>query len=116
MNASRWLDFIGLIVIGLGTGGIKPCVQPFGADQFVKGQEKQLAQFFSIFYFLINAGSTISILVTPIFRSKPMSVLLGAASNEECVPLLATPCNDQSTCYPLAFGVPAALMVIAVSK
>jgi len=89
-----WLDFIGLIIIGLGTGGIKPCVQPFGADQFKKGQEKQLAQFFSIFYFLINAGSTISILVTPIFR--------------------VTPCEGQKTCYPLAFGVPAALMVIAV--
>ena len=25
---------IGLVLIGLGTGGIKPCVSAFGGDQF----------------------------------------------------------------------------------
>jgi peptide/histidine transporter 3/4 len=26
--------FVGLYLIALGTGGIKPCIVPFGADQF----------------------------------------------------------------------------------
>ena len=30
----RALSFLGLYVIGLGMGGIKPCVGPFGAEQF----------------------------------------------------------------------------------
>lgn len=34
----RWLDFVGLFIISLGTGGIKPSVSPFGGDQFKKGQ------------------------------------------------------------------------------
>ena len=30
----RYGPMIALILIGLGTGGIKPCVAAFGADQF----------------------------------------------------------------------------------
>ena len=30
----RWIAFVGLTLIALGTGGIKPCVSAFGADQF----------------------------------------------------------------------------------
>ena len=29
---------IGLVLIALGTGGIKPCVSAFGGDQFEEGQ------------------------------------------------------------------------------
>lgn len=29
---------IGLVVIALGTGGIKPCVSAFGGDQFQESQ------------------------------------------------------------------------------
>lgn len=29
---------VGLALIALGTGGIKPCVSAFGGDQFEKGQ------------------------------------------------------------------------------
>lgn len=28
---------VGLVTIGFGTGGIKPCVSAFGGDQFEKG-------------------------------------------------------------------------------
>ncbi|CAB3400131.1 unnamed protein product [Caenorhabditis bovis] len=88
-----WLDMIGLLVIAFGTGGIKPCVSAFGGDQFELGQERMLSLFFSMFYFSINAGSMISTFISPIFRSQQ--------------------CLGQDTCYPLAFGVPAVLMIFA---
>uniref|UniRef100_A0A8D0CA82 Solute carrier family 15 member 1 n=1 Tax=Salvator merianae TaxID=96440 RepID=A0A8D0CA82_SALMN len=62
------LSMVGLVLIALGTGGIKPCVAAFGGDQFEDHQEKQRTRFFSIFYLSINAGSLISTIVTPILR------------------------------------------------
>ncbi|GAU99532.1 hypothetical protein RvY_10523 [Ramazzottius varieornatus] len=85
----------GLMLIGFGTGGIKPVVPAYGGDQFREGQEKQREQFFSIFYFAINSGSLISTFVTPILRSE-------------------VPCFGDEGCYPLAFGLPAGLLAIAV--
>ena len=59
---------IGLIIIAIGTGGIKPCVSAFGGNQFEKSQTRYIETFFSVFYLSINVGSTIATLVTPIFR------------------------------------------------
>lgn len=88
---------IGLLLIAFGTGGIKPCVSAFGGDQFVlPQQEDQLQKFFSIFYFAINSGSFISTFLTPILRE--------------------TSCYEQDSCYSLAFGVPAILMVVAIGN
>ena len=50
---------VGLTVIGLGTGGIKPCVSAFGGDQFKNEQKKHLDTFFSMFYLSINIGAFI---------------------------------------------------------
>lgn len=62
-------SLIGLALIAIGTGGIKPCVSAFGGDQFkLPEQERQLQTFFSIFYFAINSGALISTFVTPILR------------------------------------------------
>ncbi|KAM4859937.1 solute carrier family 15 member 1 [Thomomys bottae] len=88
------LSMIGLVLIALGTGGIKPCVSAFGGDQFEEGQEKQRNRFFSIFYLAINAGSLLSTIITPILRVQQ--------------------CGTQTSCYPLAFGVPAALMAVSL--
>lgn len=59
---------IGLFLIALGTGGIKPCVSAFGGDQFTSDQSHLLQSFFSVFYFAINAGSLLSMLITPVLR------------------------------------------------
>ena len=89
------MTFVGLALIAIGTGGIKPCVSAFGGDQFqLPEQERQLQTFFSVFYFSINAGSFISTIVTPILRED-------------------VHCFGDKTCYSLAFGVPAALMAVA---
>ncbi|KGL81983.1 Solute carrier family 15 member 1, partial [Tinamus guttatus] len=90
------LTVIGLILIALGTGGIKPCVSAFGGDQFNEDQEKQRTRFFSIFYLSINAGSLISTIVTPILRGQECGI------------------HSKQRCYPLAFGVPAALMAVSL--
>ncbi|KAG1941263.1 solute carrier family 15 member 1 [Pimephales promelas] len=90
------LSMLGLILIALGTGGIKPCVAAFGGDQFQEHQSRQLNTFFSVFYLCINAGSLLSTLITPVLRAQECGI------------------HTQQQCYPLAFGVPAALMVISL--
>ncbi|KAI9075698.1 hypothetical protein K1719_042314 [Acacia pycnantha] len=55
--------FFGLYLIALGTGGIKPCVSSFGADQFDDNDPKERAKkgsFFNWFYFSINIGGLVS--------------------------------------------------------
>ena len=62
--------FIAMYVVALGTGGIKPNVSTFGADQFCRGKSKnaeeeqnEKASFFNWFYFSINMGAMISFTV-----------------------------------------------------
>ncbi|XP_062957585.1 solute carrier family 15 member 1 [Cynocephalus volans] len=90
------LSMIGLALIALGTGGIKPCVSAFGGDQFEEAQEKQRNRFFSIFYLAINAGSLLSTIITPTLRVQQCGI------------------HSKQACYPLAFGVPAALMAVSL--
>ncbi|KAM7271771.1 hypothetical protein ACFE04_030985 [Oxalis oulophora] len=55
--------FFGLYLIALGTGGIKPCVSSFGADQFDDTDPKERVKkgsFFNWFYFSINIGAFVS--------------------------------------------------------
>uniref|UniRef100_A0A3Q2YMY3 Solute carrier family 15 member 1 n=1 Tax=Hippocampus comes TaxID=109280 RepID=A0A3Q2YMY3_HIPCM len=90
------MSMVGLFLIALGTGGIKPCVAAFGGDQFSDSQEKQRRTFFSVFYLCINGGSLLSTIITPILRAQECGI------------------HTKQSCYPLAFGVPAALMVVAL--
>eukprot|EP01018_Ginkgo_biloba_P034270 Gb_22320 [translate_table: standard] len=55
--------FFSLYLIALGTGGIKPCVSSFGADQFDetdKVEQKKKSSFFNWFYFTINIGALLA--------------------------------------------------------
>ncbi|RZC78352.1 hypothetical protein C5167_002543 [Papaver somniferum] len=55
--------FVALYMIALGTGGIKPCVSSFGADQFDDTDEiekKRKSSFFNWFYFTINIGALLA--------------------------------------------------------
>ena len=67
-GAQWWGPAIGLLLLGFGTGGIKPCVASFGGDQFDPLHVKAIAAFFSMFYFSINAGSVLSMLLTPYMK------------------------------------------------
>jgi len=89
------ISFLGIALIALGTGGIKPCVVSFGADQFkVPEQAKQMATYFAMFYASINLGSMVSTIATPYLRR--------------------VECMGDNSCFSLAFGLPAVLMIIAI--
>lgn len=85
----------GLVLIGVGTGGIKPCVGALGGDQFLAHETERRKAFFSLFYASINIGSLISMFATPVLRSRYT-------------------CVGREDCYPFAFGVPCALMFVAI--
>lgn len=83
----RTLLFIGLGLIAVGAGGIKPCVSAHVGDQFGRANQFLIPVVFSWFYFSINFGSTFSTLLTPVLRDR-----LGPS---------------------WAFGVPGVLMAVA---
>ncbi|MDH5493075.1 MAG: MFS transporter [Myxococcales bacterium] len=56
---------IGLTLIAIGSGGIKPCVSAHVGDQFGKSNAHLLEKVFLWFYFAINFGSFVSTLLTP---------------------------------------------------
>ncbi|XP_077997933.1 solute carrier family 15 member 2-like [Glandiceps talaboti] len=85
---------VGLFLIAMGTGGIKPCVAAFGGDQFRKEQMAEIQTYFLMYYFAINCGSLLSTFLTPILREDVQ-------------------CFDND-CYPLAYGVPAMLLLVAI--
>ncbi|CAF4174426.1 unnamed protein product, partial [Rotaria socialis] len=85
---------VGLLLISFGTGGIKPCVSTFGADQISLNNPKALSRYFSFFYFAINFGSVISTIITPVLRSQVQ-------------------CFGYD-CYALAFGIPGFLVFTAI--
>lgn len=56
---------LGLTLIAIGSGGIKPCVSAHVGDQFGKGNAHLLEKVFGWFYFSINLGAFASTLLTP---------------------------------------------------
>ncbi|KAG1337755.1 protein NRT1/ PTR FAMILY 8.1 [Cocos nucifera] len=90
-NAQTAVFFVALYLIALGTGGIKPCVSSFGADQFDESDEsekKRKSSFFNWFYFSINIGALVA-----------SSVLVWIQDNVG---------------WGWGFGIPAVAMAIAV--
>ena len=60
----------GLMLISIGSGGIKPCVSANVGDQFDKTNQDLLSKVFGWFYFSINFGSFFSTLLTPYLYHK----------------------------------------------
>ncbi len=63
-EASRWLT-LGLWLIAIGSGGIKPCVSAHVGDQFGASNRHLLPRVFNWFYWSINLGAFASTLLTP---------------------------------------------------
>jgi proton-dependent oligopeptide transporter, POT family len=65
MDDTRLGLTMGLSLIAIGAGGIKPCVSANVGDQFGKSNEHLISRAFGWFYFSINFGSFFSILLIP---------------------------------------------------
>jgi len=57
--------FLGLTLIAMGSGGIKPCVASHVGDQFGRSNQGLLSRAFSWYYLGINIGSSTSSLLVP---------------------------------------------------
>lgn len=86
---SSYYFLTGLLFISIGTGGIKSNISNFGASQL--SEEQGIKNFFSIFYFVINLGAILSILITPIISKLK--------------------CNSEGNCYNLVFIISLCLIV-----
>ncbi|KAG0361459.1 hypothetical protein BGX24_005340, partial [Mortierella sp. AD032] len=92
-EVSKFLTFLPMIVIAIGTGGIKPCVSAHGGDQYLPAQEVAKDFFFNTFYIAINVGGLLT---------------------QFTVPLIADmPCYGQTTCYSGAFLLPTIVFALA---
>jgi len=87
MNDTRLGLVLGLGLIALGAGGIKPCVSANVGDQFGAMNQHLISRMFNWFYFAINFGSALSTMLIP--------ELLNRAGPR------------------IAFGVPGIAMVVA---
>ncbi len=65
LNDTRMGLALGLGLITVGAGGIKPCVSAIVGDQFGASNQHLLTRVFSWFYFAINFGSAFSTLLIP---------------------------------------------------
>ena len=62
--------YLGLTLIAIGAGGIKPCVSAFVGDQFGEGNEQGLTRVYGWFYWSINFGATFGFAFIPMLRDK----------------------------------------------
>lgn len=112
MIEPRYLLAIGLSLIAIGAGGIKPCVSTNVGDQFGESNQHLLSRVFNWFYFSINAGSFLSTLLIPWllepYTADPAGLIAklppGVVSFLES-PRLHSP--------DIAFGLPGVFMAVA---
>jgi POT family proton-dependent oligopeptide transporter len=65
LNDTRIGLAIGLGLVALGAGGIKPCVSANVGDQFGPSNQQLLPRVFNWFYFSINSGSAVATILMP---------------------------------------------------
>lgn len=90
------MSFAGLLVYVIASGGLKSNQNVFGGSQFkLPEEESQLNLYLSVQFFVLKCGLLIGQMLIPILRSDVQ-------------------CFGMSNCYPLAFGVPATLMLFSL--
>lgn len=80
------------MILTFGDGCLVTLFPTFGADQYKSNEVKSIDWFFALFYIMFNCGSIISRFVSPILRED-------------------VKCFRNDDCFPLAFGIPAILMI-----
>ena len=100
---------IGLGLIALGAGGIKPCVSANVGDQFGATNQHLLPRVFSWFYFSINFGSAFSTLLIPWLLDPYHATAEQAAK----LPDWGVRVLERVHGPDIAFGTPGILMFVA---
>ncbi|GJJ71318.1 hypothetical protein EMPS_03668 [Entomortierella parvispora] len=93
-TVSNFVTFLPMLIIAIGTGGIKPCVSSHGGDQYLPAQEAGKDFFFNIFYVSINVGGLLTQLIVPELTKRH--------------------CFGQENCYPGAFLLPTLVFIVAL--
>jgi len=106
-TAPRTTLFIALLLISLGAGGIKPCVSAHVGDQFGPLNKHLIERVFSWFYFSINVGSTVSMLLIPVLLNEETFFKTFGEFGRWLASVGISPGP------PLAFGLPGVLMAVA---
>src|SRR2546421_5209102 len=109
INHTRIGLVIGLGLIALGAGGIKPCVSANVGDQFGPSNQHLLGRVFSWFYFSINFGSAFSTLLIPWL----LDPYQASAGQKEALPSWVIQILENAHGPGIAFGTPGILMFIA---
>ncbi|MDH7599517.1 MAG: POT family MFS transporter [Sedimentisphaerales bacterium] len=120
---------VGLSLIAIGSGGIKPCVSANVGDQFGPHNQHLLSKAFGWFYVAINFGSMFSTFLTPFLlegHSDAIKAFLAERPNwwqtlRTLDPNIMLAFLEQRFCPSLtdmhgpglAFGVPALAMILA---
>ncbi|MDG1138754.1 MAG: MFS transporter [Opitutales bacterium] len=105
----------GLLLIAIGSGGIKPCVSSHVGDQFCDRNKHLITKVFGWFYFSINLGAFASGLLTPfLLEARRVEGSLG----ETIYPYTSwfvgpRDMGDVIFGHHYAFGLPGVLMAVA---
>ena len=77
--SQEWMVHLSLMVlIAIGAGGIKSCVNVMGASQFhPKVHQKEITRFFTFFYAAINVGAIVGGIAVPIVQQATDSYFIG---------------------------------------
>jgi len=92
-GVSHFLTFLPMLIIAIGTGGIKPCVSSHGGDQYLPSQERGKDLFFNIFYVAINIGGLLTQFIGP--------------------EISKLHCYGQDSCFAGAFLLPTIVFALA---
>jgi POT family proton-dependent oligopeptide transporter len=68
-EGSRTGLYVGLGLIAIGAGGIKPCVSAFVGDQFKPSQHHLLTKIYGWFYWTINLGAAAAFFLIPLIHA-----------------------------------------------
>ena len=113
-DTRTWL-LVGLFLIAVGSGGIKPCVSSHVGDQFNKLNNHLLSKVFGWFYFSINMGAFLSGMLTPfLLEANREEGTWGERIYPYVSPWVGEKSIDEAIFGPhYAFGLPGVLMGIA---
>ena len=113
MIEPRYLLAIGLLLIAIGAGGIKPCVSTNVGDQFGETNKHLLTRVFNWFYFSINAGSALSTLLIPWLLEPYQADPNGFIATKFSPSVVSFLENPRLHSPDIAFGLPGVFMAIA---